>query len=134
MPRSIAVSTIGRSAREPARCPSATGTPWAVAQRPLPSITIATARGTSAGTPSATKGLDLHDFGFFVLQKLVDLLRVLVGQLLDALLSAALVVGADLALVDELLQMLHRVAADLPDGDAVLLRQPAHDLDEVLAP
>src|SRR5581483_5271068 len=76
----------------------------------------------------------LHDFGFFVLQQLVDRLRVLVRQLLDALLGAMLVVRADLAAVDEVLEVLHRVAPDLADGDAVLFREPAHDLDEILAP
>jgi hypothetical protein len=48
-PTSIAVSTIGRSAWDPARCPSATPTPRALAQRPLPSMMIATARTPQAG-------------------------------------------------------------------------------------
>src|SRR6266508_2956272 len=45
---------------------------------------------------SIFRGLDFHDLGLFVLLEGVDRLRVLVGQLLDALLGAALVVAADL--------------------------------------
>ena len=47
--------------------------------------------------------LDLHDFRFFVPEEVVDRLRVLVGELLDAILGAVLLVGPDLAVVDELL-------------------------------
>src|SRR5689334_24761853 len=82
-PRSIAVSTTGRSAREPARCPSATETPCSEAQRPLPSMMIATAWAASGRCSSGLTsvpvpgteaiGLDLHHIGLFVLQKLVDL-------------------------------------------------------------
>ena len=59
---------------------------------------------------------------------------VLVGELLDALLGAALLVVADVAVVDELLQVVHHVAADVAHGDAALLGQVADDLDELLAP
>src|SRR5262249_2659447 len=85
-------------------------------------------------TASPEGAPDLHDFGFLVLQKLVDVLRVLVGQLLHALFRAPLVVGADLAVVDQLLQVLHRVSPDLADCDAVLLRESSHDLDELFPP
>jgi hypothetical protein len=51
-PRSIAASTTGRRAREPARCPAATGRPRRFAQRPLPSMMIATARATSGSSCS----------------------------------------------------------------------------------
>src|SRR6266516_974054 len=170
MPRSIAVSTTGRSAREPARWPSATGTPCSEAQRPFPSMMIATACATSgrcssgvtsvpgrdelrppsprplstprsaahfAGAPRASRGrapLYLHHFSFLVLEELVDLLRVLVRQLLDTALGAVLLVGADLALVDELLEMPHRVAADLAHGDSVVFRHIADNFYELLPP
>src|SRR5690348_7797046 len=102
-------STVRRTARVPARCPSAIGTPCSRAQRPLPSMMIATARGRSSspssgcavslttrgsGAPSAS---DLHDLGLFVLQQLVDRLRVRVGELLHFLLGAPLVVVAHVA-------------------------------------
>src|SRR5438876_7922278 len=170
MPRSIAVSTTGRNARDPARWPSATETPCSAAQRPLPSMMIATACATGgrcssgvtsvperevtrppslqlpstsrsaahfAGAPRPSHSgapLYLHHFGFLVLEQLVDLLRVVVRQLLDANLGAVLVVGADLALVHELLEVPHRVAPDLAHGDPVLLGHVAHDLHELLPP
>src|SRR5215211_1067196 len=143
MPRSIDVSTIGRSARDPARWPSATDSPRDAAHRLFPSMTIATAAGTSAGTgfgcaaisaPSGNGALDLHDLGFFVLQQLVDRLRVRVGQLLHLLLGSPLVVVADLAVPHELLEVTERVAPNLAHGDAVLLSHVADHLDEVLAP
>src|SRR5882724_726502 len=40
--------------------------------------------------------LNFHDLSFLVLQQVVDLLRVVVGELLYALLGATLVVRADL--------------------------------------
>ena len=77
--------------------------------------------------------LILH-FGFFVLHEVVDRLRVLVGQLLHLSLAAALLVVADLAVADELLEVLHHVAANVPDRDLALLAVLAHELDELLAP
>src|ERR1700746_3548779 len=105
MPRSIAASTTGRSAREPARWPSATETSCSEAQRPFPSMMIATAcatsgRCSSGATSVRARGLNLHHLGLLVLQQLVYLLRVVVRQLLDTTLGAVLVVRADLALVD----------------------------------
>src|ERR1043166_7603197 len=132
MPTSIAVSTTGRKARDPARWPSATETPCSEAQRPLPSMMIATACAASGRCSSGLTSvpvpgteaiqLDLHHLGLFVLQQLVDVLRVLVGQLLDTALGPVLVVRADLAVVDELLQVSHGVAPDLADGDSVVFR------------
>src|SRR6266536_2263179 len=115
-PRSIAASTVRRSARVPARCPSATGSSRLAAQRPFPSMMIATDRATSSRAPTATgsgarRALDLEDLRFLALEQLVDLLRVLVGQLLDALLGAVLLVLPDLTLVHELLAVVHDVAA-----------------------
>ena len=77
---------------------------------------------------------DLHDLGFFVLQQLVDRVDVLVGELLHLFLGAVLLVGPDLARVDELLQVVHDVAAHVADGDPALLGDVPDDLDELLAP
>ena len=55
--------------------------------------------------------LDLHDLGLFALQQLVDLVHVLVGELLDAPLRRPLLVVADLAVADELLEVPEDVAA-----------------------
>src|SRR3954470_10756314 len=50
MPSSIAPSTQSNSEDSPASCPAVRGSPRCFAQRPLPSITIATCFGTlSAG-------------------------------------------------------------------------------------
>src|SRR6266540_2405617 len=83
-----------------------------------------TGRGTS----------NFEDLGLFLLQQLVDRVRVLVGELLHPLLGTVLLVAADLPLVDELLQMVHDVAAHVAHGDSAVLRHLAHDLDELLAP
>src|SRR5436190_21661141 len=50
----MADSTVRRSARVPARCPSETGRPRSSAQRPFPSMMIATERAspTSLAAPS----------------------------------------------------------------------------------
>src|SRR5215213_7434033 len=133
MPRSIAASTARRTARVPSRCPSATGRPRRSAQRALPSRMIATLRATSGGSRSPATS-DLHDFRLFVLHQVVDRLDVLVGQLLHLVLAATLLVVADLALADELLEVLHDVAAHVPDRDLPLLAVAAHDLHELLAP
>jgi hypothetical protein len=47
MPRSIAARTVLRSASTPRRWPSTRGRPRAAAQRPLPSMMMATCRGMS---------------------------------------------------------------------------------------
>ena len=49
-------------------------------------------------------------------------------------LRRALLVVADVAVLDELLEVPHHVAADVAHRDAALLRHRAHDLDELLAP
>src|SRR5690242_12963751 len=101
---------------------------------------IATVRARSSRWSSATtvgsgaRASDLHDLGFLALQQLVDLVHVLVGELLDAILGAVLLVAADLAVVDELFEVVDRVAPDVPDRDLALLRHLADDLDELLAP
>src|SRR5262245_13728809 len=133
MPRSMDASTVRRTALVPARWPSAIGTPCMRAQRPFPSMMIAIARGASSasscgsGASVTTRGSgarsasDLHDFGFLVLQQLVDRLRVGVGELLHLLLGTPLVVVADVAVPHELLEVTEGISAHLANGDAVLL-------------
>ena len=58
---------------------------------------------------------------------------VLVRQLLNALLGAALLVVADVAVSDELLEVVHHVTSNVANRDAALLGQMADDLDELLA-
>src|SRR3954471_8022335 len=75
--------------------------------------------------------LDLHDLGFFVLQQIVDRLRMVVGQLLDAVLCTALVVTANLL---QVLQVLHGVTTHVSHRDPPLLRDLPHHLDELDTP
>src|SRR6266550_1239171 len=130
MPRSMPASTVRRSARVPARWPAAVGSPRRRAQRPLPSMMIATVSATSGSSRSGiglTRArvqirpmsftaslaisawpkwpLDLHDFRLLVLQELVDLRHVVVGQLLHPRLGRPLVVVADVAVLDEILEV-----------------------------
>src|SRR5437867_10302389 len=55
MPRSGAASTVRRTASAPARCPATRGRPRRLAQRPLPSITIATWREELCSIKSVPK-------------------------------------------------------------------------------
>src|SRR5262249_21489006 len=152
-----AASTVRRSARVPSRCPASTGTPWLSAQRPLPSMMMATLRATPrsgcdgagsvrdtsidvvrarrprAGNVIATRS-HLHDLRFLVLEQLVDTGGVLVGELLYLRLRPALLVVADVAVADELLEMAHHVAADVAHCHLALLGEAADELDQLLAP
>src|ERR671923_2482453 len=141
MPRSIAASTVRRRARVPARWPSATVSPCSTAQRLLPSMMIATDRGSSTLSlcrTSARSGSrrrrrrakrpnsDFRDLGFLALQELVDPLHMVVGQLLDSLFRPMLFVGPDALL---LFAVVDDVAADVSNGDPPLLSDLARDLD-----
>ena len=76
----------------------------------------------------------LHDLGLFALQEVLDLRDVLVGELLDAILGAPLLVVADVAVLDELLEVVHDVAAHVSDRDPSLFGEVLDDLHELLAP
>src|SRR5205085_4928907 len=143
MPSCIPASTVRRNARVPARWPAAVGRPRRRAQRPLPSMMIATVSATSGRSPSGsgltrasvrmrdssfTMPLDLHDVGLFALQEVVDLRDVLVGHLLHARLGRPLLVVADVTVLDELLEVAHHVATHVADGDAPLLGHVPRDL------
>src|SRR5688572_9655757 len=142
-------STVRRRARVPSRWPAATGRRRRRAQRPFASMMIAIERATSGSSRSgagprprsvrrrvrrltarlgprrASRGSDLHDLVLFALEELVDPVHVLVRELLRAVLGAPLLVVADVAVADELLQVVHDVAPDVPDRDAPLLREAA---------
>ena len=64
---------------------------------------------------------------------LVDLRDVLVGELLKLLLGSLQLIFRDRALALKLLQLVLRVAADVPDGNASLLGAMVDLLDELLA-
>src|SRR5215207_4044879 len=100
-----------RTGSRPALCPAARGRPCAAAQRPLPSMMIATCRGRFKVLSN------LHDLFFFGREQLVDLRDVLVGELLHVALGATLVVLGDLFLLQQLLDVVHHVAAHVTHGD-----------------
>ncbi len=93
-----------------------------------PGYSSAPADGTALGSDH-----DLHDLRFLLLQGRVDLLDVLVRELLDLGEGVLLVVLADVVVLEQLLQVLVRVAAHVADGDAALLGVLVGDLHEVLA-
>jgi len=64
---------------------------------------------------------DLQQFGFLVLEELVDLRRVLRGGVVQFLLRAPHLVLAALAVLDELVEGLLGLAADRADGDLGVL-------------
>src|SRR4029078_3454729 len=85
---------------------------------------------TSAGwVMVSVLGSALEQLGFLVAQQLVDLRGVLVRGLLPLPLGPAYVVLAGVAVVGELLERGHRVATDVPDRDARVLRLVLGHLD-----
>src|SRR4051794_4576229 len=63
IPSSFAARTTRRNASTPRRWPSARGSPRAAAQRPLPSMIIATCNGASAGADRSVAGTATFDIG-----------------------------------------------------------------------
>src|ERR1700733_3708238 len=76
---------------------------------------------------------DLEQLGFLVLEQLVDLRDVGVGQLLQLPLGTAHLVLARLAVLDHLVQRVLGVPPDVADADAAVLRLGPGGLD-VLPP
>src|SRR5439155_21341227 len=78
-------------------------------------------------------GSDLQELFLLVAEDLLHLGDELVGELLQFLLGTAQVIFGDGVVMLKSLQLLLRVAADVPHGDAALLRTLPDDLDEVPA-
>src|SRR5829696_3298180 len=77
--------------------------------------------------------LDLQKLHFFVAERSVYALHVVVSELLQLFFGPALVVLGDLALLAELVDVAHLVATDVPDRDTALLGHAPSQPDE-LAP
>src|SRR5713101_961659 len=133
-PASIAPSTTSRTAVIPARCPSGRGRCRSRAQRPLPSMMMATWRGTAppkrilARRSSPTS--DLHDLRLFAFDQLFHELQMVVMQLLRLLLGVLLVVLRD---VLGLLDLVDRLRAGPAHADAPFFGELVHDLHQLLA-
>ena len=64
MPISLAARIVRRNASTPRRCPSTRGRPRAAAQRPLPSMMMATWRGAGSNGGTALCGISASGIGF----------------------------------------------------------------------
>src|SRR5690606_442595 len=139
MPRSRQKSMVRSAARAPARWPTTRGRRRRCAQRPLPSMMTARWRGTGVRSGADMRVMrmadrsDRHQFLFLGLDHLVDVLDRLVGDLLDLVLGAAHVVLADLLFLQQVLDLLVGVAADVADGDLGVLALAGHDLGQLTA-
>src|SRR5918912_1474418 len=100
-PASAQAMVMRRTFSVPAWWPARRGRPRRIAQRPLPSMMMPTwagiERGSSlssaCGPAASANALDLHDLGLFALGHVFDAMDELVGQLLEAVLSAAFVLS-----------------------------------------
>src|SRR5690606_41440367 len=77
---------------------------------------------------------NLHDLFFFLRERLVDLGDVFVGELLDLLLRAPIVILRHELLLQQVLEIVHDVAAHVADGNARILSLVPNDLRKVAAP
>src|SRR3954471_255020 len=127
MPSSLAARTTRRSASTPRRWPSARGRPRAAAQRPFPSMMIATCRGASdrsAPSVAVTAAFDIgqslnrEDFFFLGRKQLIDLRNRPVGCLLYVRGQTLLIILGDFVVLFQFLDRIEAIAADMADGDA----------------
>src|SRR3546814_525665 len=127
IPRSRQKSMHRLTARAPARWPIIRGRRRRAAHRPLPSMMTARWRGR------VIEKSYRHQFLFLGLDHLVDVLDALVGELLDFVAAAALVVLRDLLLLEQVLDLADGVAADVADRDLGVLALVVDQLGELLA-
>src|SRR5262249_38402467 len=132
IPSSAASRSRAFRVSAPARCPSTTGRSRCCAQRPLPSVMIATY--LAAGTLRAAESSDFEDLFFLAFEQGVDLRGGAVGLFLQRLLGAALLVLTDFAFLFQVAQVAHDVAAHVADRDPALLGDAVDDLDHLAAP
>src|SRR6202043_638398 len=132
MPSSLAARTARRRASTPRRWPSTRGRPRAAAQRPLPSMMIATCMGPSlrsGASLAGPAGFDINqfltitasltgeDFLFLGREQLIDLGNHPVGCLLHIVGKTLLIVLRNLVVLLELFDGVEAIAADMTDRD-----------------
>src|SRR5579875_1552674 len=139
---------VRRTACAPARCPAIRGSPRARAQRPFPSMMMATCRGTpcgaaasrsaaarSAGAPAITATpSNLTYVAFLLGKRVVHALDVLIGQLLHLLGPVAPVILADLVLLLVRLDLVHAVPPHTANRHPRALRIAPGRLRELAPP
>src|SRR5580698_5047236 len=142
MPSSWVARTTRRNASTPRLWPSARSKPRAAAQRPLPSMMMATCNGASdRSVPSVAgaaafdinRSLNREDFFFLGRQQLIDFRNRSVGRLLHVGGQAFLIVLGNLVVLLEVLHRIEAIAADVPDRDLGGFRVFVRDFDELLA-
>src|ERR1700735_2887437 len=101
------------------------------ARSPSPATAPERRRSTSWKFPRAL--LDLQNFLFLDLGGLVDLLHVPVGQLLNLVVSPLVLVFGDLLVLEQRLDGLVAVAANVAQRHAMVLGDAVQALDELLA-
>src|SRR5437763_4937961 len=94
----------------PARCPISRGSPLERAQRPLPSIMMATCCGLGSSGGWVCAMLHFQDFGFLRVSGTLGLASVLVHQVVQLLRGALVLVLGDHLLVFHLLEVVQSVA------------------------
>src|SRR5918912_3433377 len=125
MPRSSHASTIGWILLVPRRCPARRGGWGRWAQRPLPSIMMATCRGTAtwgacAGIWRALSISDRHDLLLLILPHRLKLRNDPVGDLLEPFLRPLDLVGRGRFLLLQGAQLVVDVSAAVTDRHFVL--------------
>src|SRR5690349_1840251 len=119
---SAQTSMTARTASTPALCPATPGIKRFFAQRLLPSMMIATWRGTADGAVCLVfsmkrRPLYGHQVFFFLRQLSVDFSYELLGQIVDLASGATLFVLADFLFLDQILQRAVRIATDVAHGN-----------------
>src|SRR3989344_2630797 len=137
-PASAHTSMTARTASTPALCPATPGIKRFFAQRLLPSMMIATWRGTVDGATCLvfsmkTRPLYGHQVFFFLRQVRVDLSHVLLGQIIDFAGCATLFVFADFLFLDQILELAVGIATDVAHGNPGILSHVTRLLGEALA-
>src|ERR1019366_8179325 len=142
MPSSLAARTTRRSASTPRRWPSARGKPRAAAQRPFPSMMIATCKGPSVRSGPSVAGAAAFDIGqslngedFFFLgrKQLIDLRNPPVGRLLHIIGQTFLIVFGNLVVLLKFLDRIEAIAANMADCYTRGLRIFVGDFHKLLA-
>src|SRR3990167_3434395 len=138
-PASAHTSITARTASTPALWPATPGSRRFLAQRLLPSMMIATCRGTATWLPSLVLSMTIpwplngHQIRFFLLNSHFDLGHELVGQLLDLVGGATLFVFADFLFLDQVFQLAQGIATNIAHGDTTILGGITGLLGEALA-
>src|SRR6266536_1878537 len=132
IPRSPAARTVRRSASTPRRCPSPRGRPRAAAQRPLPSMMMATCRGTAKSPISAVGSGPV--FAIALQPHTVRISLSLVANILSTSAIASSVAFSDLVILFEPLEHVKAVAPHVPHGDPRRLGIFVRDFDQVPTP